>query len=278
MHEDSDSHPGEARLAAYLDGELGEEARASVARHLERCSPCSDTLAELRRSAESFSEAVSALTPPAPETTAEELRRRASRRDDGGGGPAGEEEERVLPLAPRRWSTATRVAASLAVLFGAAAALPGSPIRGWVGESVQRVQVLLGGQDDRRPAVEAEPAERDGDADERSGVAVASEDGSFTIVLEDVPGTAAIRVRQVDGPRAAVWNADGDYGTAAGRIQVRSPSSDEILVEVPRSARRVRLEVNGRLAAVKRDGELEATLPVTGAAEGGFTIRPPGTP
>lgn len=278
MHEDSDSHPGEARLAAYLDGELGGEARASVARHLEQCSACSDTLAELRRSAESFSEAVSALTPPAPETTAEELRRRSSRRDGDGGGPAGEEEG-VLPLSPRRWSTATRVAASLAVLFGAAAALPGSPVRGWIGDSVQGVQVLLGGGDDRRPAVEADaPPERAGDADERSGVAVASEDGSFTIVLEDVPGTAAIRVRLVDGSRAAVWNADGDYGTAAGRIEVRSPSSDEILVEVPRSARRVRLEVNGRLAAVKRDGELEATLPVAAAGEGGFTIRPPGTP
>lgn len=41
-------HPGE-RLSAYLDGELGLEARRRVEQHLAACAECRDTLEDLRR-------------------------------------------------------------------------------------------------------------------------------------------------------------------------------------------------------------------------------------
>src|SRR5512137_2068801 len=42
------THPDEARLNEYADGELGDAARAEVAAHVADCAMCAARLAELR--------------------------------------------------------------------------------------------------------------------------------------------------------------------------------------------------------------------------------------
>ena len=272
MNHDTDSHPSEARLVAYLDGELGHDDRAAVSRHLLDCAECARTMAELRRSSEAFSEVVGGLRPPPTRTTAEDVRRRAAEEAPSA---AGDGRGR---FAWSRWSTTARIAASVVVLLGAAAALPGSPVRSWLGRSVEQVQALLGGDRDRPAAEELEtPPEEAPVVEDRSGVAVSASSGSILITLHGVPQSTAIRVRMVDGPQAGVWNAGGEYRTAPGRIDVTDPESDALLVEIPRTVGQVRLEVNDELTAVSRDGELEVLVPGAELRDGEYSFRPPGT-
>lgn len=282
MNPHSDSHPSEARLVAYVDGELAPDERAAVSSHLEECGACGRTMSELRRASSLFSEAAVALEPPASHVTATETRRRAADRSsterrptgDGAGVPGDSGGSLRWP----RWSTATRIAASIVVLLGAAAALPGSPVRSWLDRSVQQVQALLGGGEDDPATLEPEalelerPAARD-----RSGVAVSASSGSILVTLRDVPRSTSVRVRLVPGQQAGVWNAGGEYRTAPGRIEVTAPASDSLLVEIPRLVGRVELEVNDRLVAVGRGGELDVRIPDAEIRDGEFTFRPPGT-
>lgn len=281
MNHDTDSHPSEARLMAYVDGELGPDGRAAVSGHLEECDPCGRTVAELRRASSLFSEATASLSPPPPDVTAAGTRARAAgaekpRTTEGTGAATGSGEGSGFRWS--RWSTATRIAASLAVLLGAAAALPGSPVRSWIDRSVQQVQALLGGEDTEAAAEqqEARRPDRTGDA-ERSGVAVSASSGAIRVTLRDVPPATAVVVRMVDGPQAGVWNAGGEYRTSPGRIEVTAPASDSLLVEIPRLVDLVEIRVNGGLVAVGRSGELDVRVPDAELRDGGFTFRPSGT-
>ena len=284
MNFDTDSHPSEARLVAYVDGELGPDERAAVSDHLSGCDACARSLSELRRASSLFSDAAAALEPPPSEATAVETRRRAAHvapsesqgTDDGADVPDDTDGESRFRWS--RWSTATRIAASIVVLLGAAAALPGSPVRSWIDRSVQQVQALFG-EDEATPAtVEPEaPRPERPEVRDRSGVAVSASSGSIVVTLRDVPRTTSVRVRLVDGEQAGVWNAGGEYRTAPGRIEVTAPASDSLLVEIPRLVGRVELEVNDRLVAVGRGGELDVRVPDVEVRDGEFTFRPPGT-
>lgn len=271
MNDDSDSHRGEARLLAYLDGELPPDERARISRHLVECRACARTLDELRGASDGLSAALSRLQPPESRLTAEDVRRAGGRAFDTGpeAAVAGDVEDRRERRSGRR--TAVRIAASVAVLFGAAAALPGSPLRSWIGRSVQEVQTLLGGGEAQESSERPEPRR---DVTDRSGVAVGPAEGSVRIRLVRVPDSATVRVRLVEGSEAGVWNAGGEFRTASGLIEVIAPTSGELLVEVPRSVYSVRLEVNGGTAAVKRGGRLDVRVPGAVLQDGEFEFTP----
>lgn len=276
MSHDIDSHPSRARLVACVDGEVPADERERLSRHVEQCRRCERRVEEIRESARTFSEAVGHIQPPPSDATADGIRRRADRRDDAAvaGHVAPDEETANSGF---RWTTATRIAASVVVLLGAAAALPGSPVRSWIDRSVEGVQQLFSGGEEAAPeSSDAAPAARP-EITDRSGVAVAASDGSIRIRLTDVPTTTTIRVRLVDGPQAGVWNAGGQYQTAPGRIEVRRPASEALLVEIPRSVNRVRLEVNGEIAVVKRNEVLDVRVPGSRLEDGEFTFSPSGT-
>lgn len=271
MNGDTDSHPSESRLLAYLDGELAPDERARVSRHLADCGPCARTAYELRAASEGLTSALSRLETPDSRLTARDVHRAAGSseaRGDAAEDGTGRDFAR---------GTALRIAASVAVLLGAAAALPGSPVRSWIGRSVQEVQAFLGAGPDAAERPEPERPAPPSAQDDRSGVAVGPERGAVRVRLVRVPGDATVRVRLVDGARAGVWNAGGQYRTAAGRIEVTAPTSDEILVELPRSVSTVRLEVNGETAAVKRDGRIDVRVPGVALRDGEFEFTPGGT-
>lgn len=270
MNGDTDSHPSESRLLAYLDGELPPDERARVSRHLADCGACARTADELRAASEGLTSALSRLETPDSRLTARDVHRAAGS-SDARGEAAEDGTGRVLGR-----GTAVRIAASVAVLLGAAAALPGSPLRSWIGRSVQEVQAFFGGGPEAAERPEPDRPAPPSAQDDRSGVAVAPEGGAVRIRLVRVPAGATVRVRLVDGPRAGVWNAGGQYRTASGRIEVTAPTSDDILVEVPRSASTVRVEVNGETAAVMRGGRLDVRVPGAALRDGEFEFTPGG--
>lgn len=278
MSHDTDSHPNRARLVAYMDGEVSSGERGRLTRHVEECRRCQRRLEELRSSVRSFSEAVDRLQPPPSDVSAEEIRRRAASRggDVEVSGHVGPDAE--TGTSGFRWTTATRIAASVVVLLGAAAALPGSPVRSWIDRSVEGVQQLFSGGDEAAAegSSEATPSGRP-EITDRSGVAVGASDGSIRIRLTEVPTSTTVRVRLVDAPQAGVWNAGGEYQTAPGRIEVTRPRSEALLVEIPRSVGSVRLLVNSRLVAVKRNEVLDVRVPGARLDDGEFSFRPSGT-
>lgn len=69
-----------ARLSEYLDGELPEDIRAGIARHIEGCAPCVEFVETLRKAKElcrgfEASEKPRTLDPAVRERMLAELRR-----------------------------------------------------------------------------------------------------------------------------------------------------------------------------------------------------------
>lgn len=262
------SHASEATLVAYRDGELAPEERRALADHLEGCRRCAGRHAEVGRISDRLSAALAELDPPAPTLEAATLRRRAGLRvvpggrgsPPGGGrasGPATGTDAPKEAFSRRRSLVA---AILLLVAFtGAAAALPGSPLRAWLADSVRAIAAFFDpGEAPAPPALE--PA-TDGDATPRSGVAVAPYGGGVRISLLSPSPETVIRVRLVDAPRASVLATGGTYRTGRGSLEVLDAGSGEVTIEIPRATRWAVVEVDGRPVVEKRDGDLRLLAP-----------------
>src|SRR5687768_4437285 len=114
------THLGEGTLQEMLDDELPPGARAQAEAHLASCPACAGELAELRGLTARTS-ALLGLVEAAPPVLAAQARFARHRRTGG----ALAEARRALP----------RAAVLLLFVAGAAAAaaVPGSPVREWVG-------------------------------------------------------------------------------------------------------------------------------------------------
>lgn len=164
-------HVEEGTLQAWLDDELQGTAASDVARHLERCVACRD-VAQGLRTLESGTTAH--LLPLEEELDLNAARwkvrqQRAARREaereaerdmvaeagrgTGREGTAQTGRDRLgsplnRPAPPRKgWSRRRSVAAAamLVLVAGGAAALPGSPIRTWIGETMGERRIRRSG-------------------------------------------------------------------------------------------------------------------------------------
>lgn len=233
-------HVIEGELQAFLDGALDEARRAVVADHLAGCAECAADLDELRRLSAIFSGAVELLDEPAVAPVA----------------PRGARAGRGRGVLVGAWGAFLR-AAVIVLLVGSVAwgALPGSPLRGWVGELWQAGSELLAGRGagDLAAAgkVETEAAQ--------SAIAILPENGEARVVVREPGQGLALRVRVTSTEQVTVrWVGDGadpTFRTAAGRLEVVGAGAGEIAIEAPRSAR-VLVEVGGRVIAVVEGGEV----------------------
>jgi anti-sigma factor RsiW len=227
-------HRTDETLLAYLDGELAEGERAACEAHLSGCGTCAASLANLRSASRQLAEALETL--------------------DVSGVPAAPPRARVDRR--RRWAPRTFAKAAVLVIAAAGAAtaaVPGSPLRAWIGEAVERVAGLFGGEP---AAIQEEARAR---AVDLPGVAVAPTGGAGGVVRIELTRPhpdAIVRVRLVEGERAAVWSERARYRTGPGRIEVVEAGAGELRIEIPRSAREARVEVDGRLAVLKEGPEL----------------------
>jgi hypothetical protein len=222
-------HPEEGTLQAYLDGEVAPGLREELAEHLEICGACRLRLGELAGLAGILQDALPLIDSPAPEL---DSARWAVRR---------ERISRRTGIQRRRLSAA----ASIALLFGVglAAAVPGSPIRGWWeargGEESAIVVGPLSAGDEE--LVQAPPAPAP------AAVSVAPVGGRVSIQLEGVPVDAGVEVELIEGMRGWVTAPVGArFESGAGRIHAALGGlTGEIRVELPVGAPGSELWVNG---------------------------------
>jgi hypothetical protein len=144
----------------------------------------------------------------------------------------------------------------LTVAGASAAAIPGSPVREWLGRSLTTV-----GRFFAAPEGSQESADAESDVAPTTGVAVAPVDGRVRISLVEPPPGAVVRVRLVADGEAAVWSAGARYRTGAGWIEVLGPGRGELRIELPRSLRSARIEVNGRAVVLKEGATLRLLSP-----------------
>lgn len=239
-------HLSDDRLLAYLDGELDAGERGRVAGHLAECPRCAEELEALRSASASFSRALTLLDVPAPVAAAESAVRRRIR------GP------RVSIMRGALLRAAVLVLGFAAM---ASAALPDSPVRGWLAEAWDQAVSVFG---DRRqvpvvmpPVVEDEP--------DQAGISILPEGGRVHILVKGLAPSARMRVRLIDGSRLSVnalgAAADARFLTSRGRIEVLGGGPGELVIEVPRTVGAAVVEVDGRVYVEKEGDTLHARVP-----------------
>lgn len=238
-------HLNEGDLLAFLDGAVEEDQRSDFEEHLAGCAECTARLEEQRELSALFADAVSLLDSEAPVVVPEPPRR--------GWGPA-----HLMGA-----GTALLRAAVIVLLVGGVAwgAMPGSALRGWVGQLWEAGAALLGDrvEEDRSPETE-EPVR----VVSQAGLSILPVAGEAMVVLGESMQGLAIRVRMVAIDQVVVvWSGSGDeprFRTAPGRIEVLGAGEGEVVVEAPRGARVV-VKVGGREVAIAEGGEIRRLAP-----------------
>jgi hypothetical protein len=254
------THQGEGGMLAYLDGELDTEDRDAFERHLAECAVCEAELGRLQDDAELFSGAVALLVAPVRTEAALAGVRRAH-----GQRRARSMTQRLLPYA------ATLV---LGVAGVASATVPASPVYGWPATVFARLASLAEGRDDAPVAVQPadEPAAAGPVVVGEAGVSIRPLDGAVRIVVRGADPALQVRARLVESPQAeviAVGEASrARFQTGAGSITVHDPGPGELRLDLPESAARITVEING-LPYLSREGDrLRVHRPAMDAAGG----------
>lgn len=250
-------HVSEGRLLAYLDGQLAPSERAEVAAHLEVCEACRHQAAKLRAASESLSGALRIL---AADAAVDDLAiRRAA-------AAVRARESRLRNGAVRR--TLLRAAVLILGFTAlASAAVPGSPIHGWL-RGAWSGQDMPGAPEKGLFEIADEP-----DPETSTGVSIRPVDGRVDVRIVDAAPGAVLRVRLVDEPRALVRAEEARYRTGPGTIDVLNARRGEIVLDLPRSAASATVSVDGRVVVTQAgtllygegsesDGSSELLLPL----------------
>jgi hypothetical protein len=269
------THVDEGLLVAVrdraADGGDGALARA----HLEGCATCRDALADLATRARDVTEALRRLDRRfdlGAARAAVRARVTAAAAAASGGVPIVAGTSPTLPGASRRrW--VPRAAASVVFLAAAtaAAALPGSPVRGWIrGLLSPATQGPMPATAPAAPPATAAPA-----VAESTGVRLDAAEGPLRVILKGAAHESAIEVRWVSGTEAAVFAPVGSRFTSAqGRLEaVLVPGP--VRVELPRGVTPTALEVDGRVYLLRRADGVDITGPVLRRDADGVVFRTP---
>lgn len=233
------THPTDGDLRAFLDGEVGPDERRTTREHLRGCRRCRDAADALREAGEEVRRALALIDPPA---RTDEARRGV--------------EARLRPsFGPARSAVAKAALLILALGAGASAAVPGSPVRAWLGAAWSSVT-----EEPSPPGAAVTSAEE-------AGVRVAPSEGRIRIELSGVADGTPVRVRLADRPTAGIAAPAGArFRSAEGSIRATLDGTDvagaEVRVELPRAVERADVTVNGLLYLRVRGGEIELPGPV----------------
>ncbi|NJD20868.1 MAG: hypothetical protein FIA95_16490 [Gemmatimonadetes bacterium] len=264
------THLDEAELLALRDEARSADAR--LLRHVEACSVCREELAALRRQAGSGARALDALE-AAPGDLArarEAVRLRvAAHGAQAAGGVS-------LPARSCRralWGL-SRAAGILLVTAAGLSALPGSPVRAWIGR-------LVGPAAEERtaPATAPAPAPAAAAAEappEEAGVRLPLAGGPLVVVLRGASPGTEIRVTWVPGDEAALFAPVGSRFTSGeGRLEA-ALAPGPVRVEVRRGVSPFSLEVNGSvlLRSSPQGLEVGGSVVERGAAGITFVVPP----
>ena len=242
-------HPNDGMIRALLDGEaLKDQERLEA--HLVECPRCAEVASAQSSRLQAVTEALAVFDkdPPLEMARARLLRR----------------EREIL----RGWSRVRRNlprAASFAVLItaGAAAALPGSPVRDW----------LVGGWESLTSGGDPSPASLPGEEEapgggeisggaETVGATLRAVEGRIELHVRDLPSEASVTILLVPGDQAGIFAEEGTrFRSERGRLEAVAPPGD-VTVEVPSGASQVLVIVNGDIFLRKTDQGMELFGPV----------------
>lgn len=235
------THVEQGELLAYLDNEVTASSRAAIETHLHGCTVCAAELSELRSAAALFTRLARASDTEAPIAKARSAVT-AARTD-----------------AARRRFALSRSALAKAAVFTigfaalASAAIPGSPLRKWISNALNRAEPTPAIQTAPAPTVPApapSPSPAPSASDE-AALSIQPVDGRVRIILSDVGQSASVRVRLVDSDRAVVQAsgaaAHGRFRTGPGRIELVGVPDGVVTIDLPRNVKDMRVEVDGKV-------------------------------
>jgi hypothetical protein len=262
-------HPGMDRLQAFDEGELSAVQRRSTAEHIAACERCRDTIewiADVRAAAREE-------VPPPADRAWDMIAARVAAQD-----------AVLLPVdtaGPQRTApgAAPLLRAAMLLLLlavGAAAAMPG----GWLRSVVESIVPGLGeaeqgmtgaGGVDVAPPAAAAPAV----------LFVEPAGGALHITLERPHQAVRIHVRLSGAQdlevRALEGAAGATFRTSAGRLDIVEAGPGSVMLNVPASLGRVRIDVDGRTFLLKENGQLRILAPSADTV-GSEYILPVGSP
>jgi hypothetical protein len=245
-------HVAEHELLAFIDGELTDDRRSQVDRHLEGCAGCTRDLEAFRSASRNLSLALQQIDVVPDYDIGAVLARKRSR---------------------GRRHLALRALAKAAVLVFAvgaagAAAIPGSPVRAWIGEAWEEAKSIIGlAPQGVEPAL-VQPARSD-----VSRVAVAPADGNVRIDIRAASPEAMVRVVVVEGTDAAVTAEGARFRTGSGWIEVLNAGPGEIRIELPRGARSATVAIDGTVAVLKQGEGLRLVTPAADSSASELLFR-----
>ncbi|MFC1659834.1 anti-sigma factor family protein [Gemmatimonadota bacterium] len=244
------AHPDDGLIQAFLDHELDQSGQEQVAAHLEECGAC-------RRNADELQDLLAAATRGLAPLDAEPPTELAMASL---AGRLGDSARARLLRAP---SLARAAGIALLLMGGAVSALPGSPVRRWISSGWDR---LSGGGAVALEETDPSATNRERSPDVEAGAGIGVAGGEVELRILDLPARAEVRVLLVDGDMAGIYGPEGThFRTEAGRLEAVAPLGG-LRVEVPRSAARASVFVNGELYFLKTGDRLEILGPVQDSA------------
>lgn len=246
------THVERDRLLARLDGELPDRTASRVDRHLDGCPRCRARLDRLRERSDRLSGALRTLDVPAPDRDPRRIRQRAEEDRE----PAGSTSGALLKAA----------VLLLAVATAAGAAVPGSPVRDWIVDSVES----LLGERAAAPAATQQEAATPEDSD-RQAVSIPVS-GRAVVTLRGVAPGLRLRVRIVEDPVLSVTGSVDRFETGDGSVEAVGAAGDDLLVEIPRGVTSGRISADGRLLLEIAEGRIRVHAPVADTTDDGLSL------
>ena len=219
-------HPDEEQLQRLLHGELNPGIQRGLRDHLAECAECRERLVAAERDESEIFALLGQLDHPLPPVTAEAVAARAvGRRMEWG-----------------RWAAGILLLLGMA---GAAYALPGSPVRGWVRSLVSWVSSSR-----QQPAAPSQP---EAPAEPTAGIA-ATPGRSFVIAFESPEPGGQARVSFTGGDEVTVRAPLGaaKFTSAADRLVIENAGASAVFeIGIPRAAPRIEIRVAGNRIFLK---------------------------
>ncbi len=266
--EERKDHPEDGRLMALLDGELSGPTADRLEEHLEACESCRRRRDELVRASELLTRELEDRDVEVPPADPLAVRRVAHYRtaERGRADPAPDDGDRRADGDRRGRSDAGRhgggrlarstlwKAAVLVLGVGAvaSAAVPGSPVEGWIGDAVQALASSFSGEPEPADSPAADTAGRPAAA---QGVSVPVSDRAVVRITDPAPGLR-VHVRPVEDSLLSVLATGARYRAGDGTIEVLGADRPALRIELPTGPGTARIMAGEVLLLERVDGRL----------------------
>jgi anti-sigma factor RsiW len=258
------NHAGEGLLQAYIDGEVTGPAAADLSAHVGACAVCDTELRELRRASEIFHGAMARLDAAAPRAAAPRVPTRVAE-------PvidlAGERARRAPALGRFAAGSLARAAALvLLVAGGATAMIPGSPLRRWIGQGLDRIAAVFAQPEVVAPAATPSPAAPvQPTFVPGAEMSIQPANGGVQVYVQASEGDGRLTVRFADAELARVQTDSSAHAVtfrnSTGRMDILNLGVSDAILTLPGSLEHAEVSINGAVVLRKEGDAVRVTGP-----------------